>query len=278
MIDLHKQTIRSPIVPKEGWHVLHSFCRMNYARWESLTKQERAEAREHFLSVVQRIRSESNTQLLTMSMVGSKADMGFILISPDLHMVDCFTKQLTRSLGPQIMEPILSWLSITELSEYTTTETEYMVDLRRKGNSEAHCQGLEVKLADFRSRMTKYSRDRLYPCLPDWPVVCFYPMSKRRHPSKNWYALDFIMRKRLMAGHARLGRTYTGRVRQLITGSTGLDDMEWGVTLFAHTVSDVKEIVYEMRFDSVSAEYAEFGEFFIGLQLLSDDLLCRLGM
>jgi hydrogen peroxide-dependent heme synthase len=278
MTDLPKQTMCSAVIPKEGWHVLHSFFRINYAQWGSFTERGRAGALEYFSSVVQKIRLEPNTQLLTLSVVGSKADMGFILISPDLHMVDHFAKQLARSLGPQIMESVLSWLSVTELSEYTTTEAEYMVDLKRKGISGAHDQKLETKLADFRSRMTKYSQDRLYPCLPNWPVVCFYPMSKRRHPSKNWYALDFVIRKRLMAGHARLGRTYTGRVRQLITGSTGLDDMEWGVTLFAHTTSDIKTIVYEMRFDSVSAEYAEFGEFLIGLQLPLNDLFFRLGL
>jgi len=278
MTDFLKKTIHSVITPKEGWHVLHSFFRVNYAKWGSLVEQGRTEAREYFSSVVQKIRLEPNTQLVTMSIVGSKADIGFILVSPDLHTVDHFAKQLTRSLGPQVMEPTLSWLSITELSEYTTTESEYVVNLKRKVGSETNCQRFEAELADFRSRMEKYSQDRLYPCLPDWPVVCFYPMSKRRHPSKNWYTLDFAARKRLMAGHARLGKTYAGRVRQLITGSTGLDDMEWGVTLFAHTTSDIKTIVYEMRFDSVSAEYAEFGEFLIGLQLPSDDLLSRLGL
>jgi len=126
--------------------------------------------------------------------------------------------------------------------------------------------------------MTKYLKDRLEPNLPDWPVVCFYPMSKRRVPGQNWYALDFDARKKLMAGHARVGRTYAGRVLQLITGSTGLDDGEWGVTLFSRTTSEIKSIIYEMRFDEVSAQYAEFGEFFIGIQMPLDSLYARLGM
>ena len=98
-------------------------------------------------------------------------------------------------------------------------------------------------------------------------MICFYPMSKRRGGDDNWYALDFEERKALMAGHARVGRTYAGRVLQLITGSTGLDDWEWGVTLLADDPAALKEIVYEMRFDEVSARYAEFGPFFTGLVL-----------
>jgi len=126
--------------------------------------------------------------------------------------------------------------------------------------------------------MEKYNKDRLYPNMPDWPVFCFYPMGKRRGEEQNWYHLDFETRRQLMMGHARVGRTYAGRVRQLITGSTGLDESEWGVTLFAHDTQDIKEIVYEMRFDEVSALYAEFGDFYIGLQLPLDELFRRVGI
>jgi chlorite dismutase len=126
--------------------------------------------------------------------------------------------------------------------------------------------------------MKKYNSDRLYPNMPDWPVFCFYPMSKRRSGSHNWFHLDYETRRKLMAGHARVGRTFAGRVRQLITGSTGLDEWEWGVTLFSHNTQDIKEIVYEMRFDEVSALYAEFGDFYIGLQLPLDELFRRVGI
>jgi hydrogen peroxide-dependent heme synthase len=107
-------------------------------------------------------------------------------------------------------------------------------------------------------------------------VICFYPMSKRRSGTDNWYALPFEQRRQLMAGHARVGRNYSGRILQLITGSTGLDEYEWGVTLLAHNTTDVKAIVYEMRFDEVSARYADFGDFFIGMQLPLDVLFRRI--
>jgi chlorite dismutase len=105
------------------------------------------------------------------------------------------------------------------------------------------------------------------------PAFCFYPMSKRRNSDRNWYALDFEERKRLMLAHGALGRTFRGRVLQLITGSTGLDDWEWGVTLFAPHPDDLKACVYEMRFDEASAHYAEFGPFYSGMVADIDDLL-----
>ena len=123
--------------------------------------------------------------------------------------------------------------------------------------------------------MTKYRKDKLYPLLPDWEIFCFYPMGKRRTVGQNWYALSFDERKKLMGGHARVGRKYAGKILQLITGSTGLDDTEWGVTLFAHDTFEIKAIVYEMRFDPVSSQYADFGEFFIGLRVPLDELFRR---
>ena len=107
-------------------------------------------------------------------------------------------------------------------------------------------------------------------------TICFYPMSKRRTADDNWFALPFEERKRLMLGHGRVGRSYAGRVLQLITGSTGLDDWEWGVTLVAHQVDALKEIVYEMRFDEVSARYGEFGPFYVNLRLAPADLWTHL--
>ena len=126
--------------------------------------------------------------------------------------------------------------------------------------------------------MAHYREHRVHPQLPAKASICFYPMSKRREGEDNWYALDFAARKALMAGHARVGRTYAGRVVQLITGSTGLDDWEWGVTLFADDPLALKEIVYEMRFDEVSARYAEFGPFVTGLVQEPAEALASVGL
>ena len=174
--------------------------------------------------------------------------------------------------------PAFSFYSLTERSEYTITEEDFEQSLISERQLEPGSEAFAAAMADFRQRMKKYLQDRLYPNMPDWPVFCFYPMLKRRAPDQNWYALPFDERKRLMHGHGQVGRGYAGRVRQLITGATGLDDWEWGVSLFAHDVFEIKSIVYDMRFDSVSAAYAEFGEFFVGLQLPLDELYDRLGL
>ena len=137
---------------------------------------------------------------------------------------------------------------------------------------------LEQRLATWRDRIAHYREQRIHPRLPAKQVCCFYPMSKRRAPEANWYELSFEQRKELMGGHARVGRTYAGRVLQLITGSTGIDDWEWGVTLLADDVVALKEIVYEMRFDPVSAKYADFGPFFTGLVLPASDACTRVGL
>lgn len=268
-----------PILPTEGRHVLHLFFRIDYGSWDLLDGTQKIEAKTALAELVQEIRATPDTQLLTFSVATPKADLGFMLITPDLHVADGFAKQLALALGPGVLLPEFSWLSLTERSEYTTSDEEYARTLETDENLAPGTPAHEEKMAAFRARMTKYLKDRLEPNLPDWPVVCFYPMSKRRVPGgQNWYALDFAARKRLMAGHARVGRTYSGRVLQLITGSTGLDDMEWGVTLFARTTSEIKAIIYEMRFDEVSAHYADFGEFFIGLQMPLDALFARLAI
>ncbi len=126
--------------------------------------------------------------------------------------------------------------------------------------------------------MTQYLDARLHPRLPRRRLVAFYPMSKRRAEGANWYSLPFEDRKRLMGGHARVGRRYAGRILQLITGSTGLDDWEWGVTLLADDPVAIKEIVYEMRFDEVTARYGEFGPFWVGLRMEPRATFARVGL
>ena len=268
-----------PLLPVEGRHVLHLFFRVDYAAWDLLEGSHRIAAKTTLASLVQEIRATPATQLLTFSIISPKADLGFMLLTSDLHIADGYAKQLALALGPSILMPEFSWFSMTERSEYTTSESEYAQQLEREENVAPESPAAKEKIEAFRTRMTKYLKDRLEPNLPDWPVICFYPMSKRRGGAgQNWYALDFDSRKKLMGGHARVGRKYSGRVLQLITGSTGLDDMEWGVTLFARTTSEIKAIVYEMRFDEVSAHYAEFGEFFVGLQMPLDLLFARLNL
>jgi len=273
-------TSAQPILPTEGRHVLHLYYRMEQESWSYLENGEKRKRRDGLARLVREIQGIPDTQLLPFSVVSPKADLGFMLVTADLQVADRCAKLLGEGLGPGMLTPSFSWLSMTERSEYTTTKEEYTAQLKTEGIGEEHPE-FGAKMAEFHSRMEKYMRYRIEPELPsasEWPVLCFYPMSKRRNPGQNWYALTFEERKRLMGGHARIGRTYSGRVLQLITGSTGLDDMEWGVSLFAKTTSEIKAIVYEMRFDEVSHQYAEFGEFFIGIRMDVNDLCNRLNL
>jgi chlorite dismutase len=167
-----------------------------------------------------------------------------MVLGPELWRLQGFQAAIRRA-GADI---VWSYMSLTELSEYADGLPE------------------EMKQA------------RLYPSLPpeDKPAFCFYPMSKRRGEDYNWYALDFEERKALMGGHGVVGRKFRGRVLQLITGSTGLDDWEWGVTLFATHPEDLKQCVYEMRFDPASSRYAEFGPFITGMVSEPETIIARL--
>ena len=267
----------TPLVPREGWHVMHLFYHVDHAQWALYSDEEKRQAKTRLTELVQEIRATPDTHLLIFSIATPKADLGFMLLTPDLQVANMFEKQLSLSLGPEILSPTYSYLSQTESSEYTTTREQYAADtlIAEEGLIEGSPE-FEAGLTAFDERMAHYLKHRLYPVLPDWPVVCFYPMSKRRNGGDNWYALDFEARKQLMAGHARVGRTYSGRILQLITGSTGLDEFEWGVTLLAKDTIDIKSIVYEMRFDEVTARYGEFGDFYIGMQLPLDVLFRRI--
>jgi len=266
----------TPLVPREGWHVMHLFYQVDHAAWAMLDDEEKRQAKTRLAELVQEIRATKDTHLLVFSIATPKADIGFMLLTPDLQVANAYEKQLTLSLGPEILAPVYSYLSQTESSEYTTTSEQYIAEtlIGEKGLTEGSDE-FNAALKEFEERMKHYLQHRLYPVLPDWPVICFYPMSKRRQGEDNWYSLDFNARKELMSGHARVGRTYSGRILQLITGSTGLDEYEWGVTLLAKDTIDIKAIVYEMRFDEVSARYAEFGDFYIGMQLPLSELFNR---
>ena len=215
-------------------------------------------AAEMFVDVCAKLRADDH-QVVAFSVLGGKADFGVMAVGPDLVRLQRFQQELLEL-------PIhLSWsyVSLTEHSEYSATED----DERARLAAEEGLSGddLEARLAVWNERIVHYREARVHPNLPDKRVLCFYPMSKRRYGDDNWFALPFEERKRLMLGHGNVGRQYAGRITQLITGSTGFDDWEWGVTLFADDPDAIKDIVYEMRFDEASARFAEFGPFVVGL-------------
>lgn len=181
------------------------------------------------------------SQVIPVAMLGHKADVAFMVLADDLWLLRRFQTAIVAS-GLEVVD---SYVSLTEISEYA--------------------QGVPDEMRNA----------RLYPQLPpaDKPAWCFYPMSKRRNPGQNWFTLDYERRKELMYEHGASGRKFAGRVLQVITGSTGVDDYEWGVTLFCVNPDDLKEVVHTMRFDEASAEYAEFGPFYTGIVAELDDVL-----
>ena len=189
---------------------------------------------------------EQGDQVVTASMLGHKADLCTMALSTDLWRL----RVLQTALAQAGLELVDSYVSLTEVSEYAAGVPD------------------EMKQA------------RLYPELPPdgKPAFCFYPMSKKRAVEGNWFTLDFEARKALMYEHGASGRAFAGRLVQLITGSTGVDDFEWGVTLFAQRPDDLKEVVYTMRFDEASAIYAEFGTFYTGMVASPDEVLTTVGL
>ena len=195
-------------------------------------------------SVVEEMIGRGN-QVVVVAILGHKADLALMALSKDLWDLRNFQTSLTTA-GLEIVD---SYLSLTEISEYASGVPDDM------------------------------KQARLYPELPplDKPAWCFYPMSKRRSPKANWYVLDFDNRLELMRDHGRSGRNFSGRVLQVVTGSTGVDNYEWGVTLFAERPDDLKEVVYKMRFDTASAIYADFGCFWTGIVTNLENALSGFG-
>jgi hydrogen peroxide-dependent heme synthase len=204
----------------------------------------RADAEEITAAVKQA--EAAGDQVVPVAILGHKADLAFMALGDDLWRL----RQLQGALGAAGLDIVDSYVSLTELSEYA--------------------QGVPEALREA----------RLHPQLPpdDKAAWCFYPMSKRRNVEQNWFELGYDERKSLMMEHGTSGRKFAGRVLQVVTGSAGLDDYEWGVTLFAQHPDDLKEVVYTMRFDEASARYAEFGPFFTGMVASLETVLAAAGI
>jgi hydrogen peroxide-dependent heme synthase len=258
-----------------GIHAMHLFYRVDREKWAELDLGESQRSRQRLEKLAAANANPSHPRLTTYTNVGGKADLVFFLLAANLAEISQMHRDLEACFPFGTLSKVFSYLSVTELTEYMPTEEDDRRALEQEKlapESEAY----QKRMGELRERRSQYEKYRLYPEMPDWEVMAFYPMSKRRSGPDNWYMLDFATRKKLMGGHARVGRKYAGRISQLITGSTGLDDWEWGVTLMAHQVDALKDIVYEMRFDEVSARYGEFGPFFVNMRLAPAELWAHL--
>ncbi|MEW4528284.1 hydrogen peroxide-dependent heme synthase [Maioricimonas sp. JC845] len=260
---------------QEGWHCLHLYYQVDPIGLKHLDEEERREGREELVRVLDPERDGAPERMQVSVVSGHEADLGLMLMDPDPIKLDTIHQEIRRSQLGTALEPTYSFVSITEVSEYVPTVEQYAEKLRREGTSEDD-PAYAAKVKAYEQRLPMMNKQRLYPDFPDWPVWCFYPMNKIRDPQANWYMLPMSRRSELMAEHATSGIKFAGRVSQLITASTGLDDWEWGVTLWGRNPESIKDIVYTMRFDEASARYAEFGPFYVGYIMSAAEALDHL--
>ena len=252
------------LVPETGWHFLHLFYRIDRQRLRGFTDQDRRDARDELTATLLARSPGALEQLQCFAIPGHKADFGVLMAGPDLKAIHAVQMALQSSiLGPALV-PAYSFYSITEVSEYVPDGEEYAQILREREKMDPESSLYKAKVASYTERLGPMNRQRLHPEFPEWPCLCFYPMSKMRQGDQNWYLLPFDARSELMAQHGRSGMKFAGRVSQVITAATGLDNWEWGVTLWARNPLYLKDIVYTMRFDESSARYALFGDFYFG--------------
>ncbi len=255
------EPVENSLTPDEGWHCTHIYYEFQRGALSKMTSEQRAAGAAEVEAALDPAGDAAPERLQTSLVSGHKADFGVVMMDPDPLKVDAVHQRIMASgLGPALNSPY-SFVSVSEISEYVPSVEQYADRLVAEGEA-AGSPAFEAKVDAYRKREPIMRKQRLTPDFPDWPATCFYPMNKKRKVGENWFTTPFSERNRLMAEHARSGMLFAGKVSQLITVGVGLDDWEWGVTLWARNTDFLKDIVYRMRFDEASARYAEFGPFY----------------
>lgn len=234
----------------EGWYCLHDFRKIDWVKWKSLSNEERQKILAEFLQVLDDwsiIEKEKNGSHGLYQILGQKADIMLMILRPTVEELHDIEAAFNKTKLAEFTQPAASYVSVVELSNYLPKD-------------ENPYENPEI-------------RGRLYPLLPNTNHICFYPMNKRREGEDNWYMLPIEERNHLMRNHSMIGRKYAGKVKQIILGSFGFDNYEWGVALFSDDMLQFKKLIHEMRFDEVSARYGEFGSFFVGSTLPEEKLI-----
>jgi peroxiredoxin len=247
----------------EGWYALHDFRLLDWPRWKALPAPERAAAARQaadYLAAAEAHQGTADGSSALYRIAGHKADLMFLHLRPSPDDLCAVEDAFARTRLADFTTRPYSYLSVTELGLY-----------------EAQARGGLAPADDGTPRdplQVPFIRARLHFRVPEEkPYMVFYPMNKRRGEQANWYMLPMEERRALMRSHGSVGHRYFQIVQQMITGSVGLDDWEWGVTLFTEDPLQFKKLVYEMRFDEVSAVYAEFGPFLFGKRVRPDELV-----
>ncbi len=237
----------------DGWYMLHDLRSMDWAAWRHVPEADRKVMVQQFVDYLDELQKADDARTgghAFYTIVGQKADFMLVTLRPTMDEIQQLEAKLNKLPIADFFIPTYSYVSVVELSNYLAGK-----DAAEQEDPYAN----------------PYVQGRLYPEIQRRPYICFYPMDKKREGNDNWYMLSMEKRRELMYSHGLIGRSYAGKVKQIISGSVGFDDYEWGVTLFADDVLQFKKLIYEMRFDEVSARYGVFGSFFVGTILQGVD-------
>ena len=266
-----------PAVPLtlEGAYVLHQMFRVRRAAWRALEESRREQIAEEAAQVLRGMEQQRSAkghpnQSAVYSEIGHKSDVLVVHFRDSLEQAHCAELALARLEISDYLEAAHSYLSVVELGLYDSTVKTY--GQLRERCVEPHSAEWNAAVAEVVARQSAAMEPRLFPEIPSAKYLCFYPMDRKRGEGKNWYRESMAERQRMMHEHGLIGRRYADSVRQVITGSIGFDDWEWGVDLFADDPLVFKKLIYEMRFDEVSAVYALFGAFYVGVRVGADGL------
>src|SRR5438477_1480126 len=261
-----------PAVPLtvEGYSTLHQMMRFRWSAWRGLRESERKEIVSEAVPVMAAMEQNAHGQSAFFSLLRHKGYLMFLHFRESFDDLNRTELQLAKLRLSEYWEPTTSYLSVIELGLYDSTTKIYKALVER--GIEPHSAEWNREISETLARQKEAMRPRLFPAIPAHRYACFYPMDRRRGEDQNWYTLPIEERARQMGEHGLVGRRYAGEVRQIITGSIGFDDWEWGVDLFADDPLVFKKLIYEMRFDEVSAVYALFGQFYVGLRCPAEQI------
>ncbi|GAC1306036.1 MAG: heme-dependent peroxidase [Vulcanimicrobiaceae bacterium] len=260
--------MRHPAVPEslDSWHILHRMFRFKRRAFDALASGRRSaiahEAQRYFSAQADAPDSDAGLAQL----LGHKSDLMTTHYAKSFDALGAVQTGFDKLELAEYVEPQSSYVSILELGLYEATGKIH-ADLRERGfkpHAPEWNAAFDALLAEHANQPR--NAGRLWAKIPPRRYVCFYPMDKKRGEAINWYELPFEDRARLMADHGKIGRSFHGLVSQVISGSIGFDDWEWGVDLYADEPLVFKKLIYEMRFDEASARYAAFGQFYTGMQ------------
>lgn len=257
----------------DGAFLLHQLFRVDWTSWHQLKEKKRKKIQRQSAEMLERLcsRGDGDDSGALYHVLGHKADLMFVFSRVSGEKLAEVERELTLLPIWPYLEATYSYFSCVELSLHGAHE-RYRNLLLQQGLAE-HSKEWDAALEAMLQEDRQVQKDRLWPQFPDSEYICFYPMDKRRGEVHNWFMLEAPERGKLMSTHGKTGRRYAGKVSQIISSSMGLDDFDWGVSLYSHDALYFKKLIYEMRFDEVSAIYADFGTFFIGRRIAADRLL-----